>query len=400
MRKSGEKQSRRNGKNRILGHQPADLQRQAELENQERRFRTIFDNIQDVYYEVTPEGTILELSPSIERISAYRRDDLLGKNLFDFYADPQTRVRLLELFASQGTVSDHEVELKDKDGTIVPCAVTAKLVRDESLDRPRIIGIMRDISQRKRLEKSLQTELEVRRVMNELAAVLISERNIGDITEDVLNAALRLTASPLGFVGFIDPQSGDLVAPTMTRQIWDACRVPGKSYVFSHFKGLWGWVLEHKKPLLSNRPQEDPRSGGIPPGHMKISRFLAVPVLDREQLVGGIFLANKDEDYTNEDLALLQRISALYAIALQRKSFEEERERLILEYQGALAQVKQLSGLLPICSYCKKIRDDKGYWQQIEEYISEHSEADFSHSLCPECLKKLYPEFTDRVKKK
>jgi hypothetical protein len=59
---------------------------------------------------------------------------------------------------------------------------------------------------------------------------------------------------------------------------------------------------------------------------------------------------------------------------------------------AALAQVRQLSGLLPICASCKKIRDDQGYWTRIEEYITDHSEADFSHGLCPECLKKLYPD--------
>jgi hypothetical protein len=185
----------------------------------------------------------------------------------------------------------------------------------------------------------------------------------------------------------------------MTRQVWDECQVPGKSFVFSHFKGLWGWVLEHRKPLLSNRPQADPRASGIPPGHLPIDRFLAVPVLDGDALAGGIFLANKEEDYTSADLALLQRIGALYAIALQRRGFEDERERLILEYQAALAQVKQLSGLLPICSSCKKVRDDKGYWTQIEEYVSDHSEADFSHSLCPDCLNKLYPDLKGREKK-
>lgn len=74
-----------------------------------------------------------------------------------------------------------------------------------------------------------------------------------------------------------------------------------------------------------------------------------------------------------------------------RKRAEKEREKLIGELQEALAEVKTLSGLLPICSSCKKIRDDKGYWSQIETYIGEHSEAEFSHSICPECVKKLYP---------
>jgi len=67
------------------------------------------------------------------------------------------------------------------------------------------------------------------------------------------------------------------------------------------------------------------------------------------------------------------------------------------ELQEALAKIKTLSGLLPICASCKKIRDDKGYWNRIETYISDHSEAEFSHSICPECTKKLYPELYDAL---
>ena len=75
-----------------------------------------------------------------------------------------------------------------------------------------------------------------------------------------------------------------------------------------------------------------------------------------------------------------------------RKKAEEEREVLVRELQKALSEVKQLSGLLPICSHCKKIRDDKGYWNQIEAYIGDRSEAMFSHSICQECAKKYYPD--------
>lgn len=76
----------------------------------------------------------------------------------------------------------------------------------------------------------------------------------------------------------------------------------------------------------------------------------------------------------------------------KRKKAEEERNQLVAELQHALAKVKTLSGFLPICASCKKIRDDKGYWNQIESYISRHSEAEFSHGICPDCAKKLYPE--------
>ena len=61
----------------------------------------------------------------------------------------------------------------------------------------------------------------------------------------------------------------------------------------------------------------------------------------------------------------------------------------------ALAKIKTLRGLIPICSSCKKVRDDKGFWKQVEAYVSEHSEAEFSHGICPDCMKKLYPEYTN-----
>jgi len=76
------------------------------------------------------------------------------------------------------------------------------------------------------------------------------------------------------------------------------------------------------------------------------------------------------------------------------------REGLITDLQKALAEVKTLSGMLPICSSCKNIRNDEGYWQQIEEYIMDHSEADFTHGICNECVKKLYPEFYLTFKEK
>jgi PAS domain S-box-containing protein len=81
----------------------------------------------------------------------------------------------------------------------------------------------------------------------------------------------------------------------------------------------------------------------------------------------------------------------------ERKRMETERERLILELQEALANVKRLSGLLPICASCKKIRNDEGFWEQVETYITEHSQALFSHAICPDCGKKLYPQYYDDV---
>ena len=76
----------------------------------------------------------------------------------------------------------------------------------------------------------------------------------------------------------------------------------------------------------------------------------------------------------------------------KNRQADAEKSIIIADLQEALAKVKTLSGFLPICASCKKIRDDRGYWNQIEAYIAEHSEAEFSHGICPECSEKLYPD--------
>lgn len=81
----------------------------------------------------------------------------------------------------------------------------------------------------------------------------------------------------------------------------------------------------------------------------------------------------------------------------ERQRAEAERERLIVELQDALAKVKTPRGLIPICASCKKIRDDQGYWTQLETYLAKHSDTKFSHSLCLDCVRKLCPDLSGDV---
>ncbi|GAB4330887.1 MAG: hypothetical protein Kow0037_07050 [Calditrichia bacterium] len=108
----------------------------------------------------------------------------------------------------------------------------------------------------------------------------------------------------------------------------------------------------------------------------------------KRQLENLVELRTRELDQTNKALAKINKDQAALLF---------EREKLISELKEALGKVKTLSGLLPICSVCKKIRDDQGYWNNIERYICEHSNADFSHGICPDCAKDLYPElFKDK----
>lgn len=89
---------------------------------------------------------------------------------------------------------------------------------------------------------------------------------------------------------------------------------------------------------------------------------------------------------------LRRKNNALQSEIAERQQVEKDKERLIQELREALENVRKLRGLLPICAYCKKIRDDQGYWNQLENYLSQHADVTFTHSVCPECSKKIYAE--------
>ena len=149
----------------------------------------------------------------------------------------------------------------------------------------------------------------------------------------------------------------------------------------------------------------------------KIAKPLAVLSLATEKIGKGDFnykinLRQKDEfgslaDSFNSMAVRLQQttisVGRLEKEVVERKKAEKKLEKLIKELQEALENIKILSGLLPICSHCKKIRDDKGYWNDLEGYIQTHSDAQFSHGTCPECSDKLYGDedwYIDMKKKK
>ncbi|MCP4153372.1 MAG: response regulator [bacterium] len=115
---------------------------------------------------------------------------------------------------------------------------------------------------------------------------------------------------------------------------------------------------------------------------------------ETEDIVKGFSIGAMD--YVTKPFNSAELLSRVHTHISLKRSRDRERD-LIGKLREALTKVKLLSGLLPMCFHCKKIRDDKGYWQQVEEYIGEHSEAHFSHSLCPQCVRKLYPDMADRI---
>ncbi|MCG6881081.1 MAG: PAS domain S-box protein [Deltaproteobacteria bacterium] len=132
------------------------------LRESEEKYRRIFENIQDAYYESSLDGTILEISPAIENISQYKREELIGMSVYDIYTDPRNRDEFLNLILKKGKLNDFEIFLKDKDGSARPCSITTSLLKDARGNPIKFVGSMRDISERKRGEnerKKLERQL-------------------------------------------------------------------------------------------------------------------------------------------------------------------------------------------------------------------------------------------------
>jgi len=183
---------------------------------------------------------------------------------------------------------------------------------------------LKPFKQQKRL---LQYELELNRDLAILGKSLLGEDYVTGISNTVLAKAKHLTGSAYGYVGHIDQDTGALVCTTMTRDIWDKCSVPDKDIVFHEYKGLWGWVLREKKPLFTNKPMKEPCSNGIPDGHVEIEKFLSVPALIGDELVGQIALANPDRDYTASDLEAVGQLADYYALALRQQQYYDAIEK-------------------------------------------------------------------------
>ena len=142
-----------------------------------------------------------------------------------------------------------------------------------------------------------------------------------------------------------------------------------------------------------------PDSKGLDTVNRIVESFKSTPVVvltgiaDTDTGIESVKGGAQDYLIKNEISSALLFRSIQYAI--ERLKIVKERDQLIAELQDAMAQIKTLRGLVPICASCKNIRNDKGYWERIESYVAKHTDATFTHGICPECAKKLYPDYCD-----
>ena len=185
------------------------------------------------------------------------------------------------------------------------------------------VEVVEDTTARRQVEEQLAWEGKVNSAVAELSRALLASRSIEDISQMVLDSAVALTNSSVGFCGYLDPQTGYLIVPTLSREVWEACKVPDKNIIFKKFGGLWGYGLEHRQPVLSNDLAADPRSSGTPQGHIPIHNFVSVPAMLGEHLLGQLAVANAPRDYSAKDQEVCERLALVYALSIQRQRAEE-----------------------------------------------------------------------------
>jgi len=133
------------------------------IRESEREFRKIFDNVVDVFFEASLDGKMVNVTPSVERLTKYKREELIGRPMVDFYYDTSVREPMLKELHNRGFLTDHEIEIKDKDGSPIPASLSSRVILDEEGKSQSIVGSISDITHKKKAEiqiRQLSTALE------------------------------------------------------------------------------------------------------------------------------------------------------------------------------------------------------------------------------------------------
>ncbi|MRR15548.1 MAG: PAS domain S-box protein [Deltaproteobacteria bacterium] len=321
-------------------------QAEAALRESEQRYRTVVENANEGI-NIAQDGRLVYMNPKLAEMTGHPFEEVAIRPFADFI-HPDDRAMVMDRYwrrlAGQSSPESYEYRTINKAGQVIWLNVSTKKI--EWNNKPATLNLLTDITARKEAQEALQGRIRELNCLYSITELVNKTERIEDIYQG---------AADLMVYGVNCPEI------TCAR-----IKVRGQEFKTANFAET-PWKMS--AVLLSE-----------PSGWVEICRLKEMPQKDE-----GPFLI--------EERSLLNAVAERLGRVSERKKYEKEREILIEELQEALSEIKQLSGLLPICSSCKKIRNDKDSWEQIEVYIRDHSDAEFTHGLCPECAKKIYPEF-------
>ncbi len=291
-----------------------------------------------------PDGTILRVNQTELDLLGYRREEYLGHRISEFCVEADAADDILKRLHSGETLNNYEAQLRCKDGAVKDVIFNSNVLWEHGkFVHSRCFT--RDVTERKRGQTA----------MAYLAAIVESSEDaiIGNNLDGTIHSWNDAAEKMYGYTAQeVLGRSVSILVPASRPE---------------ELPAMYSWIREGHKidGYETVRLKKDGTT-------MDVSLALS-PIKDNRGKVVGVSAIERD--------------------ITQRKREEAERLKLIDELTIALAGIRTLRGLLPICASCKKIRDDHGYWQKVELYISEHTEAEFTHGICPDCMVRLYPEY-------
>jgi PAS domain S-box-containing protein len=289
------------------------------LREGEAKFSTVFRSTPEIITITSiSEGRFLEVNDSFTRVTGFSRDEVIGRTTIELgiWVDPEDRSFLTDGLLTHGFVRDQDYRFQSRDGRRLHGLVSAEVI--DIGGTSYLLSVIRDITERKYEERALRS-------MNRIQDVFLTATD-DTLFHGVLEILLEEMDSPYGYFGYVD-EDGNMVSPSLTKDIFDVCRMSHKTIVFPResWRGLWGASLLEGRTLLAN-------SGlNAPAGHIGLSRALCVPILLQGEVIGQFAVANKPTDYDEDDQALLERMAAFVGPTLksflERKREEGERRK-------------------------------------------------------------------------
>ena len=314
------------------------------LRQSEERFRNLAETSQGLIFKCDREGRFTYLNPGWEHVLGYQLDEMLGQP-FTRFKLPELAEQDMETFKNILNGKDvfgYETVYKTKSGKLKNLVFNARLVKDENGIVTGTQGTAHDITQRKQAEVTL--------------------RKLSTAVEQ--NPASVVITDLSGAIEYVNPEFEKLTGYSLEEaEGKNPCILKSGEHSDEFYEELWETISTGKKwsGTFHNRKKN---------GELYWESAIIASVKDKSGEITNYVAVKKD--------------------ITEKRQIEQEREKTIIELQEALDNIKTLEGLLPICASCKKIRDDGGYWNQLEGYIENRSDASFTHSICPECAERLY----------
>jgi PAS domain S-box-containing protein len=337
------------------------------------------------------DGYFKHINPPWVETLGYSRDELLSKPYLSFVhpEDREATAAQVEGLLREGVARTFVTRYLSKDGSYKWLLWNSVALEHDQL----IYAIVRDITAQRRKERRLAAQYAVTQVLSESLSFM-------DTTPKLLKAIGETVDWPFGVFWNVDQEANLLRCVS----IWSAPSVDVSGFervtgvmTFPPTIGLPGRVWSTGRPAWIPDILKDKNFPRMPfAASSGLRAAFGFPIVWSGNITGVIEFFSSEIQRLDDDL-----LNMMAAFGLQigqfvaRKCVEEQREQLIQELQEALANVKTLRGLLPICSSCKKIRDDKGYWNRLEDYILAHSDANITHGICTECARKIHPDWDE-----